>query len=602
MDFHLGGDQSLGAASAARVARHPGAGIEAALDEALGTLDETARRSMELDQNEQFPAGFCSRLDGFGLPAHYVPTEWGGALSDHEQMIRLWRTAARRDISAVTAHAKTYLGVAPVWIAGSPEQARVTANAVMSGSAVAWAMSEPEHGADLLNGSVTATAEPDGYRLDGVKWPINNATRSSHVTLLARTGRAGSGRGQSLFLVDKSSLRPGTWRPLPKVLTHGIRGIDISGIEFDGALLPADALIGPEGSGLATVLLALQFTRTMCTALSLGAGEHALRLAARFAAARVIQKRPLAERPFPASVLARSAALLTAAEATSLVAGRSLHSLTAEMSVTSAVAKALAPTLVDDMLGELAELLGARSFLSDVYEYGAFQKVWRDHQVVAVFDGSTPVNRAALVQQFPKLVRGFAGGIVDADGLAEAVSVGGPVRPVDRGALTMVSRPGCSIVQALPALVESIGSRPPSTGLADQAVALCAMTEYVHDRMAGVAPAARPAMAAHELAAAYELCYAGAACLHLWATCESGHAAEPLWQNGLWVRAALRALLARLAAVLRVSPSVAAPGDDRLDGALARLVVDAATIGAPVTPFGAPAPRSFQRGEDSRER
>ncbi|MFD4504872.1 acyl-CoA dehydrogenase family protein [Streptomyces sp. NPDC058457] len=583
-------------------ATRTGAGIAAALDEALGSLDETARRSVELDENDQFPADFCARLDGLGLSAYYVPTEWGGALSDHEEMIRLWRIVARRDISALTAHAKTYLGVAPIWIAGNPEQARATADAVMSGSPVAWALSEPEHGADLLSGSATATAEPDGYRVDGVKWPINNATRSSHLTLLARTGRDGSGRGQSLFLVDKSVLQPGTWRTLPKVLTHGIRGIDISGIEFDGALLPADALLGPEGSGLETVLLALQFTRTMCTAISLGAGEHALRLAARFTAVRVIQKRPLAERPFPASVLARSAALLTATEATALVAARSIHSLTAEMSVTSAAAKALAPTLVDATLGELAELLGARSFLSDVYEYGAFQKVWRDHQIVAVFDGSTPVNRAALVQQFPKLVRGFATGTVDAAGLAEAVSIGSPVRHVDRGALTMLSRQGCSVVQALPALVESIGSRPAPTGLADQAVVLGAMADYLHSQMADVAPAARPAMAAYELAAAYELCYAGAACLHLWATGESEHAAEPLWQDGLWVRAALRALLARLAAVLRVPLPVAAPGDDRLDATLAGLIVDAANTGAPVTPFGAPAPRTLQQGKDSRER
>jgi hypothetical protein len=166
----------------------------------------------------------------------------------------------------------------------------------------------------------------------------------------------------------------------------------------------------------------------------------------------------------------------------------------------------------------------------------------------------------------------------------------------------MVSRQGCSVVQALPALVESIGSRPAPTGLADQAAALGAMAEYLHGRMADVAPAARPAMAAYELAAAYELCYAGAACVHLWATGESEHAAEPLWQDGLWVRAALRALLARLAAVLRVPMPVAGLGDDRLDGALARLVVDAATTGAPITPFGAPAPRTLQQGEDSRER
>ncbi|GAA4535015.1 acyl-CoA dehydrogenase family protein [Amycolatopsis samaneae] len=579
-------------------ATRSGVEIETALDAALADVPGgIGRRIAELDAAEEFPAPFTDRLDTFGLPAYYVPTGWGGAVEDHELLLRLWRTVARRDLSTIVAHAKTYLGAASVWIAGDARQAATLAARILAGAQVAWALSEPDHGADLLNGEVTATAREGGYRLDGVKWPINNATRARYLTVLARTGRAGTGRGQSLFLVDKAALTPGTWRTLPKEPTHGIRGVDISGIAFQDAALPATALLGAEGTGVETVLRALQLTRTLCAALSLGAGEHALRLAAGFAAERIIQRRPLLDRAYPRATLGRCAALLAAAEATALVGSRSIHALTGEMSVSSAVVKAVTPALTDAMLGELAELLGARSFLTGVYAHGAFQKVWRDHQIVSVFDGSTPVNRTALIQQFPRLAREFAAGTADADGLATAVSVGDAPGPLDRSALRLVSRRGCSLPQSLPALAGSLAAEAAPDGLAAHAAALAATTRQVHDLMAKVRPAARPPMAAYELAAAYELCYAGAACLHTWSAGRHRHHGEPLWENGLWVRAALRALRSRLAATLRLPVPGAEAGDDRIDDVVAARVAEAARTGAPVTPFGtalldAPAGRS----------
>jgi len=553
-----------------------------ALDAVLTGPDGSGALGAEADSAERFPAELHARLADFGLSAHYVPPEHGGSLDDHERLLRLWHVVARHDVSAVVAHGKTYLGAAPVWIAGDADQTTSMAAAVLSGRAVAWGLSEPDHGADLRHGSVTAAREGDGYRVDGVKWPINNATRGDFMTLLARTGPAGSPRGHSLFLVDKAALAPGSARPRPKVATHGVRGADISGLEFAGARLPETARIGAEGTGIETVLLALQLTRTMCAALSSGAGEHALRITARFAATRLVQRRPLSARPRPAAILARCAALLAGVEAASLVAARSAHALTGEMSVTSAIVKPLAPAVTDAVISDLAELLGVRSYLVDHHEHGAFQKLSRDHQVVAVFDGSTPVNRAALAQQFPRLVRGRAGAVADTSGLAEAVVLGTGPRPLDRSALTLVSRRGCTVVQALPRPVGDGG--PP--GLAEHVLALHDLIDQVTGLMAEIPPAALPAMPAYELAAAYELCYAGAACVHLWTACAEQHADEPLWQDGLWVRAALRALTHRMTRILRIAPPVPAPGDDELDAALTTRVAEAALHGAPVTPFG----------------
>lgn len=104
-----------------------------------------------------FPAGLRARLDAAGLPAFYVPTEWGGRLDDHEVLLRLPRSVARRDVSAAVAHGKTCLGTACVWIAGSPEQAASTA-AVLAGGPVAGHLRA--HPAQRLPGHCPAAAAP----------------------------------------------------------------------------------------------------------------------------------------------------------------------------------------------------------------------------------------------------------------------------------------------------------------------------------------------------------------------------------------------------------------------------------------------------------
>jgi hypothetical protein len=110
--------------------------------------------------------------------------------------------------------------------------------------------------------------------------------------------------------------------------------------------------------------------------------------------------------------------------------------------------------------------------------------------------------------------------------------------------------------------------------------------------MAQVRPAARPPMAAYELAEAYELCFAGACCLQAWQAGAGQHAGEPLWREGLWVRAALRALVIRLAGLLREPSPEPLPADAGLDDRLARCLIEAAVTGAPVSPFGTSAPLS----------
>lgn len=522
-------------------------------------------RTAQLDHESRFPSDAVALLDAFGLPRHYVPARHGGRLDRFPQVSRLLAAVARRDLTVAIAHGKTFLGGSPVWVSGAPEQAALLGAEVLDGTKAAWALTERGHGADLLASEVTATRTAGGWRLDGEKWLINNATRAELVCVLARTGPDGGGRGFSHFLVDKRRLAQGSYSHLPKTRTHGIRGADISGIAFHGARLPDDALVGDAGDGIPTVLRAMQMTRPLCSSLSVGALEHALGLAVEFAAGRAMYGTRLLALPNVRAALGRATASALLAQAVALFAARSIRALPGEMSVLSGVTKSLVPTVVDDTLVRLAELLGARGFLTEEYAHGAFAKLQRDHRIVPVFEGSTVVNRNALINQFPVLAAAFRAGRYDAEGLAAATDLARPLPEFRPELLVLRSRPGCSAVQAVPDAVDRLDVPPQVAGLARKFAD--ATRDVVHE-IAEHHPTARDVPPhAFALAARYELCVAGAVFLHLWL---NNRAAGGLWEDAVWLEAGLL----RVLELLGVDPG--ADGARAYDALTEQLAADGA--------------------------
>ncbi|MEW2050557.1 acyl-CoA dehydrogenase family protein [Streptomyces sp. NPDC051445] len=495
-----------------------------------------------LDRAEAFPAEVCRQLDALGLPKWFVPARLGGELRSSEELLQIIRTLGRRDFTVALAHTKTYLGAVSVWVGGTPEQAARLAARVMDGAVVSLALTEQSHGSDLLAGELTAGRTPGGYRLDGEKWLINNATRADLVTVLARTDPAGGARGFSLFLVDKSQLAPGSWHPVPALPTHGVRGADISGIAFTGAEIPASALIGAEGAGLEIILKGFQITRTLCSAMTLGMAGQALGVAVAFAEQHELYGRRLADLPQAGRTLAEAYADLLAVEAVSLVATRGIHTLTGEQSAVSAVVKYLVPTVGDELIGGLRQVLGARAMLVADHAEGTFQKIERDHRIVGIFDGSTVVNLNYLINQFPVLVRGWRGGHTDPVGVAASARLDAPPPALDPDALTLYARSGCSVVQALPAAVDRIRAQEPDSAVAAQAGRLLVLAGELHDELAAHRPSARDVPErAFALARAYTQLYAASAALHLWLENPVGR-----WCDSGWLEAVLTRLLRQL--------------------------------------------------------
>lgn len=360
-------------------------------------------RALELDERDEYPEEACGLLDRWGLQDYYVPAQAGGKLNSYEELMSLLRVVARRDLTVAIAHAKTYLGAVAVWVAGDGRQKQRLAGLVKEGVQVALALTEKDHGSDLLRGEVKATGSGDGYLLSGEKWLVNNATRAAALTVLARTEPKGGPRGFSLLFVEKGGLSEGSYAHLPRLKTHGIRGADISGIRFRECRLTEDSLIAAKGGGLEIILKALQVTRTVIPALSLGAGDGALRTTLAFAVSRKLYGGPVFDIPHAQGTLVDAFLDQLISECTALAAVRSLHVVPEQASVLSAVAKYFVPTTVENLIGSLSVVLGARSYLRDNPEWGVFQKIVRDNDIAGLFDGSTIVNLNATGLQLPQL-------------------------------------------------------------------------------------------------------------------------------------------------------------------------------------------------------
>ena len=456
------------------------------------------------DEAERFPDDEVRLLDAWGAPAAFVPALLGGAPGDVHDLVDLVRVLAEHDLTLAVGYCKTYLGAAPVWVAGDPEQqARVARLVGVEHAVASWGLTEPGRGSDLAAGTTRARRRSDGaWVLDGTKWPVNNASRARLLTVLARTADRPGPAGASVLLVDDADLAPGVRASLPKARTHGIRGADISGVRFTEAVLPAGALVGREGTGLRTTLLALQFTRTVTAALSVAALTTALREVGEFAHARDLHGTRLARLPHAARVLADAAAALDLVVSGCRTALGTCATRPGELSVVSALVKAGVPTLAQRHLTALAQLYGARGYLAPgPGSDGRFARLERDHRIVAIFDGSTAVNRAGVVAQLPVLAARHAAGPTAGGDPLDLLAAARDRRPADYGGATLLSRDGCTLLGVL--------ADPSAPGAAGVLAGALSATLTAGGALRTVADRQEPA--AVQLVARLELLYLAAA-------------------------------------------------------------------------------------------
>jgi alkylation response protein AidB-like acyl-CoA dehydrogenase len=363
------------------------------------------QKVINIDESEEFPHDEIAWLYNWNLQHHYIPENCGGKFSSFEEFVAFVRVLARRDLTTGIAFTTMFWSFL-TWMAGTEEQKnRLSHYMREEHGAMCLGYSEKEHGADLVGGDLTATKVEGGYLLNGEKWPINRATISGVSYILAKTDTAGGARCLSLFMVEKSKIDANNYYNLPKILTHGIRASDMSGIGFKDCFVPDSMLIGQEGQGLEIALKGFQITRTLCAAFSHGAADTALRTTLKFALNRRIYDKNVFDIPQPRKILSDAFLDLLICDCETIAAARGFHVVPEQFSVWSAVVKYFVTIQLEKMVNEVSAVLGARFYFREEHDFGIFQKVLRDNAIISVFDGSTVVNLHALILQFRQLTK-----------------------------------------------------------------------------------------------------------------------------------------------------------------------------------------------------
>ncbi|MEG3438241.1 acyl-CoA dehydrogenase family protein [Pannus brasiliensis CCIBt3594] len=363
------------------------------------------KRVIEIDESEEFPHDEIRWLYDWKLQHYYIPTACGGEFTSFEEFVAFVRVLARRDQTIGIAFTTLFWSFL-TWMAGTPEQKQKLARLIMDDyGAMCLGYSEKEHGSDLVNGDLTATKVEGGYLLNGEKWPINRATISNVSYILAKTDPNGGPKCLTLFMVDKREIDPANYYNLPKILTHGVRASDMSGIGFKDCFVPDSHRLREEGDGLELALKGFQITRMLCAAFAHGAADTALRTTLSFATTRVLYNKTVSDLPQPRRTLTDAFLDILICDCETIPAARGFHLIPEQFSVWASVVKYFVPDRLEKMVNDVYVVLGSRFYMREEHDFGIFQKLLRDNSIISMFDGSSIVNLHALILQMRQLTK-----------------------------------------------------------------------------------------------------------------------------------------------------------------------------------------------------
>ncbi len=254
-------------------------------------MNEVLPLANRLDpQKADMPRSLIDKLAELGYFGITIAEEHGGLglgcfeyCLVAEELSRAWMS-----VGSIIARGNTFMGSQLF----TPEQRGAIMPRVARGEYLgALALSEPETGSDLANVSCRARREGDGWVITGNKTWCTFADGADFIFLLARTGLQVDPKrkhaGISAFLIDKprGGFPPGlAGSAIPKIGYFGWKTWDLA---FDHLRVPAQALIGTEGTAFAAFSRGLESYRAHTAARSIGLARGALEDATRYARERV---------------------------------------------------------------------------------------------------------------------------------------------------------------------------------------------------------------------------------------------------------------------------------------------------------------------------
>jgi acyl-CoA dehydrogenase len=339
------------------------------------------------------------RADKAGLLRYALPSELGGRDGTNLAMAVVREHMARRGIGLHNDPQSeiSIIGNFPTVLLlhefGTPAQKAELLEPALAGDvALAFGLTEPNHGSDATYLETTARREGDEWVIDGAKRFNTGMHVASHDLVFARTGgEAGSPMGITAFIVPTDA--PGLdvesyWWTFNMPTDHA--EVRLAGVRVgDGAIL------GEEGAGLVLAQRFVHENRIRQAASSLGSAAHCLDVAVAWARERVTWGKPLWRNQaiqFPLAELWTECELVRGlVRKTAAALDRQHH-----MEVTHLVAMAnyRANRLVCDAADRAMQTCGGMGYTRHM----PFEHIYRHHRRYRITEGSEEIQLRKVAQ------------------------------------------------------------------------------------------------------------------------------------------------------------------------------------------------------------
>ncbi|KUN06709.1 acyl-CoA dehydrogenase [Streptomyces yokosukanensis] len=348
-----------------------------------------------VDEEARFPQEALDALVANDLHAVHVPEEYGGAGADALATVIVIEEVARACVSSSLIPAVNKLGSLPVILSGSEELKKKYLGPLAKGDAMfSYCLSEPEAGSDAGGMKTKAVRDGDHWVLNGVKRWITNAGVSEYYTVMAVTDPEKRTKGISAFVVEKSDEGVSFGAPEKKL---GIKGSPTREVYFDNVRIPADRMIGAEGTGFATAMKTLDHTRITIAAQALGVAQGALDYAKGYVQERKQFGKAIADFQGIQFMLADMSMKISAARALTYQAAAASERGDADLTYLGAAAKCFASDVAMEVTTDAVQLLGGYGYTRDY----PVERMMRDAKITQIYEGTNQVQRIVMARNLP---------------------------------------------------------------------------------------------------------------------------------------------------------------------------------------------------------
>jgi alkylation response protein AidB-like acyl-CoA dehydrogenase len=355
--------------------------------------ERVAPRAAEIDEKGEFARDIYQLFaenDLLGIP---FPAEHGGLGLSFLTYVKVVEEVSKACASSGLMIAVQELGALPIIIAGSTAQKDKYLPKLASGEWIAaYALTEAGSGSDAA-GSMRCRAEKRGdtYVLNGSKIWITQGGVADVISVFAVTDPEKGSNGISAFVVEKGF--PGfKVGKLEKKM--GIRGSPTVELIFEDCIVPAENLLGPEGTGFKTAMKVLDKSRPGIAAQAVGIAQGALDYATQYAQERMAFGKPIGQQQGIQFMLADMKVEVEAARLLLYEAARKCDTSAPDLSLWASLAKLKGGDVAMKVTVDAVQILGGFGYS---VEYPV-ERMMRDAKITQIYEGTQQIQRVVIAR------------------------------------------------------------------------------------------------------------------------------------------------------------------------------------------------------------